>query len=368
MVSKLTTHKRLAARPSPPKKGKSAIKPDMAKSPQEIANYSLRLPFSVRIGERQFHAVRWYLLIGWLLLIASLLIPSIRVPSWMAPVCSEALRASCLGHGQPGNMVFWGFVLPLVLMLIVVVSHEFWRRICPLAFVSQLAQALGRQRLTPSKRGQQQVAKLKPDSWLGRHHLQLQWCLLIAGLCLRLLLANSNPLALAVLMIGTILGALVMGWAYGGKAWCQYICPMGPVQQVLTGMRGPLGNRAHVGKPSNITQSMCRTVAADGREQSACVACQTPCIDIDSERAFWQNFRGKPGLAWAYTSYPGLVVGFFWLMKVSGRGSGFESDPNGYLRSRLWAFDGDLPQRIWLPLVSWLPLPRLLLFPLLLQG
>ena len=323
---------------------------------------------TLRLGERQLHALRWCLLVGWLLLIGSLLIPAVQTPFWMAPGCPAELGSSCLGHGQPGNRVFWGTVVPLGLLLIGVVSHEFWRRICPLAFVSQLTRALGRQRTIPGKRGKPELVQVTADSWLGRHHLQLQWSLLIAGLCLRLLLVNSNPLALAVLLIGTLLAALVVGWAYGGKAWCQYVCPMGPVQQVLTGMRGPLGNPAHVGARSRITQSMCRTVAPDGREQSACVACQAPCIDIDAERAFWQNFRGKPGLDWAYTSYPGLVVGFFWLMEASGHGSGVESNPLGYVRSGLWAFDADLPQRAWWPLVSWLPLPRLLLIPLLLTA
>ena len=323
---------------------------------------------SLRLGERQLHALRWFLLVGWLLLIGSLAIPAVQIPFWMAPSCPGELGASCLGHGQPGNRVFWGAVVPMGLLLIAVVSHEFWRRICPLAFVSQLARALGRQRTIPGKRGKPELVHVTADSWLGRHHVQLQWSLLIAGLCLRLLLVNSSPLALAVLLCGTLLAALVVGWTYSGKAWCQYICPMGPVQQVLTGMRGPLGSRAHVGTRSRVTQSMCRTVAPDGREQSACVACQAPCIDIDAERSFWQNLRGKPGLGWAYTSYPGLVVGFFWLMEASGQGSGLESNPLGYVRSGLWAFDTDLPQRAWWALFSWLPLPRLLLFPLLLTA
>jgi len=321
-----------------------------------------------RLGERQLHGLRWCLLVGWLGLIASLLIPAIQAPAWMVPACPPELGAGCLGHGQPGNRLFWGTVVPLGLLLIGVASHELWRRICPLAFVSQLARALGRQRTRPGRRGRPEVVLVASDSWLGRHHLELQWSLLIAGLCLRLLLVNGNPLALAVLLIGTLVAALVVGWAYGGKAWCQYVCPMGPVQQVLTGMRGPLGSRAHVGTRSRITQSMCRTVAPDGHEHSACVACQAPCIDIDAERTFWQTLRGKRGLAWAYTSYPGLVVGFFLLMEASGQGSALETHPLGYLRSGLWAFDAALPQRAWWPLVSWLPLPRLLLIPLLLTA
>jgi len=321
-----------------------------------------------RVGEGQLHVMRWCLLVGWLLLIASLLIPAIDAPGWMLPACPPELAATCLGHRQPGIRLFWGTVVPLGLLLIGVVSHELWRRICPLAFVSQLARALGRQRTRPGRRGLPEVVMVESESWLGRHHLELQWSLLIAGLCLRLLWVNGSPLGLAILLIGTLVAALAVGWAYGGKAWCQYVCPMGPVQGVLTGMRGPLGSPAHVGTRSRISQSMCRTVAADGHEQSACVACQAPCIDIDAERAFWQTLRGKRGLAWAYTSYPGLVVGFFLLMERTGQGSGVESHALGYLRSGLWAFDAALPDRAWLPLGAWLPLPRLLLIPLALTA
>lgn len=104
-----------------------------------------------RVGEGQLHVMRWFLLVGWLLLIASLLIPAINAPGWMLPACPPELAASCLAHRQPGNRLFWGTVVPLGLLLIGVVSQELLRRICPLAFVSQLARALGRQRTRPGR-------------------------------------------------------------------------------------------------------------------------------------------------------------------------------------------------------------------------
>jgi len=307
---------------------------------------------------------RWLLLVGWLLLIASLLLPTLTLPEAWTPQCAAGARLPCDLHRQPGNRLFWGTVVPTGVLLIGVVSHELWRRICPLAFVSQLARALGWQRSRPGKGGRPEVVKVESDSWLGRHHVELQWSLLIAGLCLRLLGVNSSPLGLAVLLLLTLIAAVLVGWAYGGKAWCQYICPMGPVQTVLTGLRGPLGSTAHWGASSRITQSMCRTIAADGREQSACVACQAPCIDIDAERAFWQTSRGKRGLRWAWLSYPGLVLAFFWLMEETVDGSDLLVDPIGYLRSGAWAFDAGLAQRAWLPLEPGQPLPRLLWIPL----
>ena len=270
--------------------------------------------------------VRWLLLIGWVGLILSLLVPV---------------------AGLNGNGLFWGSVVPGGLLVIAAVSHELWRRICPLAFISQLARALNRQRRTRSANGRLDVVKIRADSWLGQHHVQLQWTLLIAGLCLRLLAVNNSAVPLAVLLLGTVAAALAVGWAFGGKAWCQYVCPMGPVQQVLTGLRGPLGQSAHLNTSSRITQSMCRTLSSDGREQSACVACQSACIDIDAERSFWSNLQGKRGLDWAWGSYPGLVLTFFLLLGMDGSGSASTA---------------------LLPITAGVNMPRLIAVPLLLTS
>jgi hypothetical protein len=102
-----------------------------------------------RLPERRLRLVRWTLLIGWLLLIASLLLPVLALPEALMPPCSVLLDPDCQLHRQPGNRLFWGTVVPMGVLMIGVLSHELWRRICPLAFVSQLARALGRQRSRP---------------------------------------------------------------------------------------------------------------------------------------------------------------------------------------------------------------------------
>ena len=313
-----------------------------------------------RWSERQAHLLRLVLLLGWLALIASLLSPALGEWTLRAPLCPAGI--TCHGHG--GNRLFWGLVVPSGLLILVAGSHELWRRICPLAFVSQLFWALDRQRRVPGRGGRPQVAKVESDSWLGRHHLALQWSLLIAGLCLRLLAVNSSPVGLGLLLLITVVAALVVGWAYAGKAWCQYVCPMGAVQQVVTGPRGPLASPAHLDS-SRITQSMCRTVADDGHERSACVACQSPCLDIDSERSYWTGLEGKRGLRWAWLSYPGLVLAFFLLTHQQGL-AGVEM-----LRSGLWAFDADLPGRafdLWPRADASWGLPRLLAIPAMLSA
>ncbi len=309
-------------------------------------------------SERQAKGVRWALLLGWVLLIISLIF---RLDPYPFDVNHCGGSPDCDSH--EGNQLFWGMVVPASLFILVVASHEVWRRICPLAFVSQLFRALGWQRTVTGRGGRREVAKVAPDSWLGRHHVQVQWSLFIAGLCLRLLVVNSSTLGLGIFLVVTLLAALVVGWAYGGKAWCHYFCPMAPVQTVVTGPRSLFGSPAHQETTSRITQSMCRTLGESGRIQSACVACQAPCLDIDSERAYWQTLSGKQGLSWAWWSYPGLVIAFFLLIKVESRG-GLD-----YLRSGMWAYDIETVHYIWNPLGDgrWtLGLPRLVSIPALL--
>lgn len=244
--------------------------------------------------ERQLHGARLLLLLGWCLLILSLLLPTGPLP----PL---------------GLRLFWQLVVPSSLLVLVLLSHEAWRRLCPLAFISQLPRALGRQRMQRSNAGRPVVARVAPDGWLAHHHVRLQWGLFLAGLSLRLLLLNRSPLALALFLLATLAAALLAGWCWSGKAWCQYICPMAPVQAILVGPRSLFGSPAHLQPTGAITQSTCRTIGPQGEVQRACVGCQVGCIDIDAEQAFWQSFPGKRGQAWAWYSYPGVVLAFMLL-------------------------------------------------------
>jgi hypothetical protein len=312
--------------------------------------------------ESQARLGRWALLLGWLGLIALPLLPISRDGRRpeicdTLPICGDGL----------GTDLFWNLGLPLVLVC-VVLSHELWRRICPLSFVSQLARALGWQRTVAGRNGKPQLVAVEENSWLGRHHVQLQWSLLIAGLCLRILIVNSNALAFGLLTAAALLGALVSGWAYSGKAWCHYLCPFGTAQQVLTGPRGVIGSSAHLDSPTRTTQAMCRTVASQAGEAdvSTCVACSRPCLDIDAERTYWQNLQGKRGLNWAWYSYPGLILGFFLLIQATAP-AGLPVD---YLKSRLFVYDNRLAALAWQPFLpaGWPQLPRLVMIPLLLTA
>jgi hypothetical protein len=276
--------------------------------------------------ERQMHMVRWLLTCGWLLLIFSLFYDPISPwltdpnntlsPLRIDPEVCVKVQGVCLEQTSYalGARLFWTVIVPAAIFILLVFGHELWRRICPLSFLSQIPRALLRQRqhrrIDPKTgRTSYELAKVKKNSWLGRNYLYLQFGLFYLGLCIRLLFVNSDRLALGIFLIFTIVSAIAVGYLYGGKSWCQYFCPMAPVQKIYAEPRGLVTSIAHEGERT-ITQSMCRIVNQEGKEQSACVACQSPCIDIDAERSYWDGIT-KPDQKLLYYGYIGLVISFY---------------------------------------------------------
>lgn len=267
-----------------------------------------------KVPEKYMRLTRWGFTIGWGILILSLFYDPVSAhltqPGHLFAASSAEGCFQFQGECRPlapypmGARIFWGMVLPLVIVILFVFGHEAWRRICPLSFLSQIPRALGWQR----KR------VIDEQSWLGRNALSFQFILLFIGLNIRLLLVNSDRILLGVFLILTILTAITVGFLYDGKTWCQYFCPMAPVQMVYSEPGGLLGSHAHTAPPKTITQSMCRTIA-QGREKSACVACTLSCMDIDAEAAYWDGIR-QPERKMLYYAYAGLIIGFylyFWL-------------------------------------------------------
>lgn len=278
-----------------------------------------------QLPERRMHWVRWVLTIAWLLMIVSLFYDpwtsALTEPNhpWSPlrlPNTCVQVQGECLSE-QPyplGTTLFWGAIVPSAIFILLVFGHELWRRICPLSFLSQIPRALGWQRQFKrenKKTGKvrYELAKVHPDSWLGRNYHYVQFSWLFVGLCGRILFFNADRLVLAGWLLLTIAAAIAVGYFYGGKSWCQYFCPMAPVQSIYSEPGGLLSSKAHMSERS-ITQSMCRTVLPDGKEQSACVACQNPCIDIDAERTYWDSLN-KPEASFLRYGYVGLVVGYF---------------------------------------------------------
>jgi pSer/pThr/pTyr-binding forkhead associated (FHA) protein len=286
-----------------------------------------------QVAEKKMHIVRWLLAVGWLTLIFSLLYdpisPWFTDPSnlsspfhlkpeiYLDPEQCVKVQGVCLPE-QPygmGARIFWAMVLPIGIMILLVFGHEFWRRICPLYFFSQIPRALGIQRkrkvVNPSTGSiRYELAGVEKDSWLGRNYLYLQVFLFYLGLNIRLLFVNGDRLAMAIFLLLTISSAILVGFLLKGRSWCQYFCPMAPVQMFYTGPRGLLGSEAHQSPPQSVTQSTCRTVDSSGKEKSACVSCQSPCIDIDAERSYWDGIT-RPDQKLVFYTYFGLMLGFY---------------------------------------------------------
>jgi Cyclic nucleotide-binding domain/4Fe-4S binding domain len=329
-----------------------------------------------QIAERRMHIVRWVLTSGWLLLIASLLYDplspwltepdNVWSPLRINPATCVKVQGVCLQE-QPyalGTTIFWGVVVPSSIFILLIFGHELWRRICPLSFLSQIPRALGWQRQIKREnpktgKARYELVKVKPGSWLGRNYQYLQFGLLYLGLCARILFINSDRLALAAWFGTTIVAAIAVGYLYGGKSWCQYFCPMAPVQGIYAEPSSLFASKAHVGD-QQITQSMCRTVGEDGKEQSACVACQNPCIDIDAERTYWDGVA-QPEQKVMYYGYVGLVVGYFcYYYLYAGNWD--------YYFSGAWAHQENLRETLLKPGLylfgTPLPLPKLMAVPL----
>ena len=285
-----------------------------------------------KVSEKRMHQIRWVLTIGWLILIFSLFYDPIssvltepnnlsspvrlRPEIFLDPEKCVKVQGECLSEqAYPlGARLWWAVIVPSAIFILLVFGHEFWRRICPLSFLSQIPRALGLQRQrkvvepgTGSVR--YELVTIGENSWLGRNHLFLQFGLFVLGLIARILFVNSNRTVLGLFLVFTILSAIAVGYLYAGKSWCNYFCPMAPVQMVYTGPRGLLGSQAHQQKPG-ISQSMCRFVDPEGQEKSACVACKAPCIDIDAEKTYWEELK-KPGRKLVQYGYFGMMYAFY---------------------------------------------------------
>ncbi len=277
-----------------------------------------------KVPENRMRIVRASLALAWLLLIVSLFWDPLTL-AWTRPEqLASPFRLSGTTvkvQGQVlaqtpyhmGNRIFWTMAIPLLPLFFMVAGHEAWRRICPLSFISQIPRYLGLQRkksVLIRRTGQieRQLALVNRDGWLRRNVWYVQFGLLFLALNARILFINSDRLMLAGFFIGVIVLALVVGYFWGGKTWCNYICPIAIVQKIYTEPRGIFESQSHITRQP-ITQSMCRTSSPEG-ERSTCVGCTANCPDIDLERSYWEGIHA-PALRHVYYGFFGLVLGFY---------------------------------------------------------
>lgn len=329
-----------------------------------------------RTSERKMLVVRSALLLGWGILIGSLFWDPVTVKLTAVDNLASPFRAAELAvpvqegalHNAPyamGARIFWTMVVPILPLFLMVFGHEAWRRICPLSLASQIPRYLGlrRQRAIVQRRTgkvERVLALIGRNDWLARNAWYVQFGLLFTGLCARILFINSDRIALAVGLIGVILAAVTVGWLWGGKSWCNYICPINVVQKIYTEPRGLLESAAHLsGNP--ISQAMCRSSTAAG-ERSACVGCMTNCGDIDLERSYWDTIL-EPARRHVYYMFFGLIIGFYGYYYL------YSGDWTYYF-SGIWTHEADALDKLFDPglflMGRQIPIPKLAAVPLVL--
>lgn len=273
--------------------------------------------------ERRMLSVRMFLFAAWIVLIVSLfwdpVTPVLTQPDSGTPFALSGKPVMVQGQvleQKPyamGARIFWTMLLPCVPFFFLVFGHEAWRRICPLSFASRVAYYLGLQWLRKTFNRQtgkveRRPALIAPDSFLARWHFPIQFIFLSSGVTARLLFINSDRTAFAFFFIGIISAAIITGFLFGGKTWCNYLCPIAPVQRIYTMPRGLLESTAHTPKQA-VSQSMCRTPGKDS-DQSVCISCIQACPDVDLERSYWEIFMRR-GSRFVYYGYFGMVLMFY---------------------------------------------------------
>jgi len=182
-----------------------------------------------------------------------------------------------LGHGD-GRRWLWTVAIAALPLGIVVLGFHAWRRICPLAFFASIPGRLGR------------AGTRKAGPFLQRWGLAVQAGLLVAALVLRLVLINGSAPALAAVLVGLALTAAVVGAAYRGKTWCNYLCPVGTIEKLYT--------------------EPVRLFGAANSQCASCSACKPRCPDIDVEQAYWKDPDSRARRL-VYYAFPGVVAAFY---------------------------------------------------------
>ena len=193
----------------------------------------------------------------------------------------------------PGGRIVWTVGIALLPLFIVSVGFYTWRRICPLAFFGRMSEWLEwpDKRTTPNAN----LKRKRVPKWLSSYYPVLTSSFLVLMLALRLLLINSDAVALALSFAGLCALAALCSFFFTGKTWCNFICPVGTIERIYT----------DTDRPAFRQNSQC----------AKCTGCKTVpsgglCPDINQENDYWQEIRLRSRV-WAFYSWPGFVLGFY---------------------------------------------------------
>jgi hypothetical protein len=204
-----------------------------------------------------------------------------------------AAEPALLPVAWPGGRIIWTVIIALLPLFIVSVGFYTWRRICPLAFFGRMSEWL--QWPDRSSTPNAGLARRRVPKWVAVNYPVLTGGFLTAILALRLLLINSDAVALGATFAGLCALAVLCSFCFTGKTWCNFFCPVGSIERVYT----------DTDRPGYRRNSQC----------AKCTGCKTVpsgglCPDINQENDYWQEIRNR-SRAWAFYSWPGIVVGFY---------------------------------------------------------
>lgn len=272
--------------------------PDTAATPHRVGKAWKR--------EAWMRRVRALLLLGVAALVAGLFWDTAS-PAWTRPDGPMAWvwqqgPVVLRGHVRPATpyaieaRLLWTVLIPLLPLFFMGMGMNAWRRLCPLHLANQL----------PGYWGWRHVRQ--PGTGWWRRPWLVQVGLLAAALAARLLLIDSDRVALGAFLILVFLAAGLAGTRWAGRGWCHHVCPVNLVERIYT---GPAGLFARTSGTGALPGSMCRTPGqGGGPDLPACDGCLKSCPDIDPARAYAGSLD-DPDARLAYYALPGLIAGFF---------------------------------------------------------
>jgi hypothetical protein len=174
--------------------------------------------------------------------------------------------------------VVWTIVVAALPLFIVLVGYHRWRRICPLAFFSQIPVRLRR------------PGTSRASEWLEKNYYFLTFTIFFVSLWIRLIATNGDGHAIATFFVLISLAALACGAFFTGKTWCNYVCPLSFIEKIYT-------------EPHGLRET-------ENSQCTKCTACKKFCPDINEENGYWKEIESRPK-RFAYFVFPGLVFGFY---------------------------------------------------------
>jgi hypothetical protein len=214
-------------------------------------------------------------------------------------------------------------LMPTIPIVVVLGGFHVWRRICPLAQIGELGALVWRRGPT--------LRRLDPFV------MPASLVVLTLALVIRLLITNGDGCALACMLTFAAAAAIVVNATFGGRAWCNYLCPVGVVERIYT-------DGGHLRRTPT---SRCRS----------CGGCKRSCPDVDPQRAYTRELLGI-GRRVATMAFPGLVLAFYGYFRL--RAGSWDAYFDGH-----WTHHPASAQLLWGPGFAFAPhVPAVIAAPL----